>query len=144
MVLGSKAAKQVQEDTQSEGYDTPYVDSDADDSFEEIGSDREIRQKKDHYRRFKSSDDVPKFELGMKFCGKKEFKEAIIRYCLHERKVVRFIKDDPKRVRAICDWQHCPWVCLCSRNSRTTSWQIATFRDEHTCPPRRDNKHVTA
>jgi len=63
---------------------------------------------------------------------------------LHERKVVRFIKDDPKRVRAICDWQHCPWVCLCSRNSRTTSWQIATFRDEHTCPPRRDNKHVTA
>ena len=133
VVLGSKAAKQVQEDTQSEGYDTPYVDSDADDLFEEIGSDREIRQKKDHYRRFKSSDDVPKFELGMKFSGKKEFKEAIIRYCLHERKVVR----------AICDWQHCPWVCLCSRNSRTTSWQIATFRDEHTCPPRRDNKHVT-
>jgi len=71
VVLGSKAAKQVQEDTQSEGYDTPYVDSDADDLFEEIGSDREIRQKKDHYRRFKSSDDVPKFELGMKFCGKK-------------------------------------------------------------------------
>jgi alpha-galactosidase len=144
VVLGSKAAKQVQEDTQSEGYDTPYVDSDVDDSFEEIGSDREIRQKKDHYRRFKSSDDVTKFELGMKFCGKKEFKEAIIRYCLHERKVVRFIKNDPKRIRAICDWQHCPWVCLCSRYSRTTSWQIATFRDEHTCPPRRDNKHVTA
>ena len=134
VVLDSKAAKQVEEDSQSEGYDTPYVESDDDDSFEEIDSDGEIRQKKDHYRRFKSSDDVPKFELGMKFSGKKEFKEAIIRYCLHERKVVR----------AICDWQHCPWVCLCSRNSRTTSWQIATFRDEHTCPPRRDNKHVTA
>ena len=31
-----------------------------------------------------------------------------------------------------------------SRNSRTSSWQIATFKDEHTCLPRRDNKHVTA
>jgi len=81
VVLGSKAANQVEEDSQSEGYDTPYVESDVDDLFKEIGSDGEIRQKKDHYRRFKSSDDVPKFELGMKFCGKKEFKEAIIRYC---------------------------------------------------------------
>jgi alpha-galactosidase len=33
---------------------------------------------------------------------------------------------------------------LCSKNSRTRSWQIATFLDEHTCPPRRDNKLVTA
>jgi len=27
---------------------------------------------------------------------------------------------------------------------RSESWQIATFNNEHTCPPRRDNKHVTA
>ena len=76
----------------------------------------------------------------MKFSGKKEFKEAIIKYCLANRKVIRFIKDEPTRVRAKCDWQHCPWVCLCSKNSRTDSWQIATFIDQHTCPPRMDNK----
>ena len=29
-------------------------------------------------------------------------------------------------------------------NSKTDSWQIATFVNEHTCSPRRDNKHVTA
>ena len=63
---------------------------------------------------------------------------------MHERRVVRFIKDEPTRVRAKCDWGQCPWVCLCSKNSRTNSWQIATFKDEHSCPPRRDNKHVTA
>jgi len=111
---------------------------------EEVDSDGQLRKKKDHYKRFKGSDEVPKFELGMKFSEKKEFKDAIVRYCLHERKVVRFVKDDPKRVRARCDWAHCPWVCLCSRNSRSESWQIATFNNEHTCPPRRDNKHVTA
>ena len=80
----------------------------------------------------------------MKFSGKKEFKEAIIRYCLHERNVVNFIKNELTRVKAKCDWAHCPWMCLCFKNSRTTSWQVATFKDEHTCPPRRDNKHVTA
>ena len=68
----------------------------------------------------------------MKFSGKKEFKEAIIRYCLHERNVVNFIKDEPTRVKAKCDWAHCPWMCLCFKNSRTTSWQVATFKDEHT------------
>ena len=40
----------------------------------------------------------------MKFSGKKEFKDVVIRYCLHERKVFRFIKDNSIRVRAKCDW----------------------------------------
>jgi len=79
----------------------------------------------------------------MKFRSKKQFKKAIIRYGLAERKVINFIKDDPKRVRAKCDWRHCPWVCLLSNNSRSESWQIVTFEDYHTCPPRRDNRLVT-
>ena len=80
----------------------------------------------------------------MKFSCKKQFKKAIIKYGLAERKVINFIKNDPVRVRAKCDWKGCPWVCLLSTNSRTDSWQIATFVDEHMCPPRRDNKLVTA
>ena len=63
---------------------------------------------------------------------------------MNERKVVKYVKDEPIRVRAACDWRHCPWVCLYSMNSKTDSWQIATFVNEHTCSPRRDNKHVTA
>jgi hypothetical protein len=58
--------------------------------------------------------------------------------------VINFIKDGPKRVRAKCDWSHCPWVCLVSDNSRTEGWQIVTFEEFHTCPPRRDNRLVTA
>lgn len=36
----------------------------------------------------------------MKFSSKKVFKKAIIIYALSERKMINFIKDDPKRVRA--------------------------------------------
>jgi len=115
--VSGRAPKQSEIEVPIEGYDTPYADSDDEDSVEEVDSDGQLRKKKDHYKRFKGSDEVPKFELGMKFSEKKEFKDAIVRYCLHERKVVRFVKDDPKRVRARCDWAHCPWVCLCSRNS---------------------------
>ena len=88
VVLGSQSPKAGVSEAESEGYGTPYCDSDDEDSFEEIDSDGEVRKKKDHYRRFNCSDDVPKFELGMKFSGKKEFKDAVIRYYLHERKVV--------------------------------------------------------
>ncbi|KAF8667739.1 hypothetical protein HU200_052649 [Digitaria exilis] len=140
--LGDHAQNVPQVD--SEGYGTPYPESNDEDSVEEIGSDGEIRQKKEFYPRFKCSDEVPHFQLGMKFSGKKEFKDDVIKYALHERKVIKFVKDDPIRVRAVCEWKHCPWVCLCSKNSRTTSWQVATFIDGHICPPRRDNKLVTS
>ena len=75
--LTDNGPKAVETELQSEGYDTPYAESD-EDSMEEIGSDGELRRKKQHYKRFSCSDEVPKFELGMKFSGKKEFKEAII------------------------------------------------------------------
>jgi alpha-galactosidase len=142
--LSEHAPKVPEVQVDSEGYCTPYAASDDEDSVEEIGSDGQLRVKKEHYKRFNGNDPMPQFQLGMKFSAKKEFKDVVIKYSLHERKVVRFVKDDPIRVRAACDWPHCPWVCLCSKNSRTTSWQIATFVDEHTCPPRRDNKLVTA
>jgi hypothetical protein len=87
---------------------------------------------------------VPQFQLGMKFRSKKHFKKAIIRYVLSDRRVINFIKDDTKRVRAKCDSQYYPWVCLLSKNSRSESWQIVTFEAYHTCPPRRDNRLVIA
>ena len=93
-----------------------YEESDDEESVEEVGTDGELRRKPSHYRRFNAQFLVPIFEIGMKFSDKKEFKEAIIKYCLAKRKVIRFIKDEPTRVRAKCDWQHCPWVCLCSKN----------------------------
>jgi alpha-galactosidase len=79
----------------------------------------------------------------MKFNGKKQFKKAMTRYVLTEKKVVNFMKDDHKRVRVTCDWDSCPWVCLLSKNSRSDSWQIVTYESLHACPPRRDNKMVT-
>lgn len=145
----------ILDDVAFEGYKTNPVmqdgaeeggneEVDSDESIEEIGSDGEVTTRASNYARFKEDSTVPHFELGMKFNSKAQFRAAITRYALSERKVINFIKSDPKRVRAKCDWPSCPWVCLLSKTSRSDSWQIATLDNCHACPPRRDNKLVTS
>ena len=94
--------------------------------MDEFDSDGQLVRKDNNCARFKKTSGTPQFAVGMKFRSKKQFKKAIIRYGLGERKVINIIKDEAKRVRAKCDWHVCPWVCLLSNNSRTESWQIVT------------------
>ncbi|XP_015622730.1 uncharacterized protein [Oryza sativa Japonica Group] len=126
------------------GNETPYEDSDSEQSIDELGSDGEVTTKKSKYPRYKKKAGVPTFELGTKFSCEKLFRKAVTAYALSERKVINFIKSDPKRVRAKCDWPSCPWVCLLSKTSRSHSWQLVTLDNLHACPPRRDNKLVTS
>ncbi|CAN6273446.1 unnamed protein product [Urochloa humidicola] len=142
---GSTAMPAGFEGSQDDGSETPHAQSsDDEDSMNELDRDGQLSRKDNNFTRFDKTTRTPTFSLGMLFKSKKQFMEAIIRYGLAERKVINFIKNEPKRVRAKCDWKTCPWVCLLSINSRTESWQIVTFIDNHTCPPRRDNRLVTA
>ena len=42
VLLGSQASKGAQEEVESEGYDTPYLESNDEDSVDELGSDGEL------------------------------------------------------------------------------------------------------
>lgn len=126
------------------GNETPYEESDSEQSIEEVGSEGEVTTKTNKFPRYKEKPGAPTFELGMKFGCKKLFRKAVTAYALSEKRVINFIKSDPKRVRAKCDWPNCPWVCLLSKTTRTDSWQIVTLDNLHACPPRRDNKLVTS
>ena len=56
---------------ENDGNGTAYeYSSDLYDSFDEIGSDGEVKTFKSRDRRFKDKGDVPEFTLGMKFDGK--------------------------------------------------------------------------
>jgi hypothetical protein len=80
----------------------------------------------------------------MKFSGKRQFKKAITKHGLVERRFIRFIKNEADRMIAKCDWGTCQWRCMASVTTRCSSWQIASINGVHTCPPRRDNRLVTA
>ncbi|WVZ58952.1 LOW QUALITY PROTEIN: hypothetical protein U9M48_009167 [Paspalum notatum var. saurae] len=73
----------------------------------------------------------------MKFTGKREFKEAMVRYCLRERKVIKYLKNDDSRVRVKCLGTLSMGVLMLKEFKN----RVATLVDEH--HPRRDNKHVT-
>ena len=58
-----------------DGNSTPYADSsDEDESFEEGTSDQVIT-KENKFPKFDRKSETPTFALGMKFSGKKEFKD---------------------------------------------------------------------
>lgn len=64
-----------------EGYETPYADSDEDDSVDEMGSDGEVGTTKSKHSRYKKKIGVPTFELGMKFNCKKQIQESHHNIC---------------------------------------------------------------
>jgi alpha-galactosidase len=115
---------------EEDGNGTPYEDSsdEEDDSFVE-DSDGELVRNNDGFPIYKDKGPKSVLRFGTKFADKRDFKEAIIKHALEQRKVINFLKDEGYRVRAKCDWNKCPWVCLLSTNSRTNSWLISTFTD---------------
>jgi alpha-galactosidase len=124
--------------------DTPYYDSSDDEASYDEQSDGELVRNNEDLPRYNSKSDVPFFALGMRFRGRKQFRKAIIKHGLADKRAFKFVKNELSRVRVKCTWPNCPWVMLLSKNTRTSSWQISTFNSEHMCPPRRDNKLVTS
>jgi alpha-galactosidase len=119
---GSQSNPNVHADQGKSGNETPYEESDSKRSIDELGSDGEVTTRSSKFPRYKKKQGVPVFELGMKFSSKKLFRKAVTAYALSERKVINFIKSDPRRIRAKCDWPSCPWVCLLSKTTRSDSW----------------------
>jgi len=59
--------------------DTPYANSSVEDESEEEASEGHLETKHNYYPRFNKSVPSPRFVIGMKFTGKKQFKKAVIR-----------------------------------------------------------------
>nr|AAT44272.1 hypothetical protein [Oryza sativa Japonica Group] len=125
---GSQSNPNVHADQGKSGNETPYEESDSKRSIDELGSDGEVTTRSSKFPRYKKKQGVPVFELGMKFSSKKLFRKAVTAYALSERKVINFIKSDPRRVRAKCDWPSCPWVCLLSKTTRRDNKLVTSRR----------------
>jgi alpha-galactosidase len=92
---------------------TSYAESsDFEDSFDEVGSEGQVVMRPSRYRRFKETEGMPEFSLGMKFGSKQEFRQAMIRYGLAAKKVIKFSKNDSVRFVAVCTWKTCMSMVL--------------------------------
>ena len=75
---------------EDDAQETEYEDSSAkEDSVEEL-SDDEVAMKRSKYPRYNKKEPIPKFEIGIKFNGKRQFKKAVIKHGLVERRFIMF------------------------------------------------------
>lgn len=122
---------------------SPYHDSSEEYSYEE-NSEGESKRWLSQENRYDSKAPVPMFSLGMAFRCSRQFKKALVKYGLKAHKHLHFQKDEKNRVRANCSWPGCKWLIYGSKTTRSDWFKVVTFIDEHSCPPRRDNRLVTS
>ncbi|KAI5327667.1 hypothetical protein L3X38_027063 [Prunus dulcis] len=87
----------------TDGYNTSDLESLHKDSEDEDGKKRGLKQPK--FKQYNKQHDLldPKFYLGLEFPNMQECREAIKYYACRCARRIRFVKNDPNRVRLVCD-----------------------------------------
>ncbi|KAL3746914.1 hypothetical protein ACJRO7_015795 [Eucalyptus globulus] len=128
------------------GYETEYYETDANES---LGSDTEVgdddfTRRRSRFPRYDPNCVVPEFTVAMAFDSSRQFKDALIKYSVAERREIKFIKNEKKVVRAKCANESCPWKIYGSIDARSGSFHVKTYHSEHTCSIRFKNRRVTS
>ena len=119
------------------------MNSSDDYSYDEDSEGEAVRWKSTK-NRIDSKAHVLVFSLGMTFRSSRHFKRALVKYGLRTHRHLLFPKDEKNRVKVVCSWKGCKWLIYGSKTSRSEWFKVVTFVDDHSCPPRRDNKLVTS
>ncbi|CAL8170437.1 unnamed protein product [Prunus armeniaca] len=90
-------------ESDTDGYNTLDLESLHEDSGDEDGKKRGLRQPR--FKQYNKQHDLldPKFHLGLEFPNMQECREAIKYYACRCARRIRFVKNDPNRVRLVCD-----------------------------------------
>ncbi|KAF4350325.1 hypothetical protein F8388_010881 [Cannabis sativa] len=81
----------------------------------------------------------PIFHLRMVFASKKVVKEALREYAIKNGRQIRFVKNDKRRIRVICQ-ESCPFLFYASVMEDKIGYQIKKLIDEHDCQRVYNNK----
>ncbi|KAK3440773.1 hypothetical protein EUGRSUZ_B01037 [Eucalyptus grandis] len=74
----------------------------------------------------------PVFKLGMCFSNAEEFRKAVRNHAIKNGRKVRFVKNTPNKLRAVCS-NGCDWLIYDSKVQREHTLQVKTFNSIHTC-----------
>lgn len=102
-----------------------YVESEDDDlelPRKENGKERaDAKNLKYNFRTFRAETDMdaPQFKLGMIFSDVKELRKALAAYTVRERVKILKLKNDKKRLEAMCEDDEYPWYLKASFDNRT-------------------------
>ncbi|XP_014506455.1 uncharacterized protein LOC106766223 [Vigna radiata var. radiata] len=103
-------------------------DYDTDDLSSNVDSDEDVRENKRHFPKYKAEDMTRgfNFRLGMEFKSLKDFKSALQEHSVLNGKEVKFIKNDLKRVRAVCK-KGCGFLIMASKVGSSQTFRVKTL-----------------
>ncbi|CAN1346946.1 Protein NRT1/ PTR FAMILY 1.2 [Linum perenne] len=97
-----------------DAYESDGIDSDEIGYHEEVDSDNETQKTMSPYLRYNGNTDKPYFETSMTFSSMTEVRAAIKKHAITERRDVKWVKNDPTRVRlAWVGAKYCRVIFMC-------------------------------
>ncbi|KAK3011613.1 hypothetical protein RJ639_011681 [Escallonia herrerae] len=82
----------------------------------------------------------PYFEVGMIFVDNKVFKDVVKQYSINKTRPIKFTKNMRTKIRAVCKSEDCGWFVYASEHDKSTSVQVKTVEEKHTCSRHHINK----
>ncbi|XP_074370703.1 uncharacterized protein LOC141711897 [Apium graveolens] len=85
----------------------------------------------------------PQFSLGMLFSSGAIFRKAVRQHAILHQRGIRLKKNLKEKIKWICA-DGCSWKCYGIQQQRSTSFQIKTLYNHHTCNPTWIQKQVNS
>ncbi|XP_057801530.1 uncharacterized protein LOC131016805 [Salvia miltiorrhiza] len=141
-VTGVEGAEEAEGEQEAEG-ELDEGDSDDSSVFSQESSESE---EENNIQMIGSVEDGQEgsFSLGMTFADAKDAKDAIHAYGVKFGYKLKFLKNEPKRIRVVCmNEVSCPFVILVSKDGDIEGLMVKTLVADHTCNKQREVPSVS-
>ncbi|KAL6279864.1 hypothetical protein ACE6H2_016745 [Prunus campanulata] len=142
---------------ETDGYNASDLESLHEDTEDEDGKKRGLRQQK--FKQYNKQHYLldPKFHLGLEFPNMQECREAIKYYACKCARILRFVKNEPNKVRHVMgekakrysksdkskrhgkgeegedELEDCPWLLYAAHVGKGPTIRVKTYHPIHTC-----------
>ncbi|GKV29881.1 hypothetical protein SLEP1_g38759 [Rubroshorea leprosula] len=117
------------------------IESDEEDSYlstsdNEASKAKHGKRRRTTYKVYQEprDDETLDIRLGMMFINKQQFRDAVNKWNLKQRRDIKWIKNNNIRCKASCvKAPDCPWQIYLAMDQPTESWMVKTFVSKHAC-----------
>nr|XP_019710942.1 uncharacterized protein LOC109506727 [Elaeis guineensis] len=144
--IGTKTSKIIDNASRGRIDDDSETDYKLSDELRNVdGSSKDDSMMRKRFSEFRAETNMqnPQFEVGMLFTSMAEFRQAVREYSIKNRYILRMVKNEKDKVRAICK-EGCPWLIYASWITDKKTTQVKRYDSKHTCKKDFKNIYVTS
>ncbi|GKC21438.1 elongation factor G, III-V domain-containing protein [Tanacetum coccineum] len=144
-----KEVEHGDEEDNSRGENENYLDnSDVESLHEDVSEDGtvELRRTPVRFPRYKENSGAVSFSIGLSFTDHQQFKKALLKYAVQEKKDYEFVRNASSRVRVKCIDEHCKWMVYAANELHDGKeyFLVKILHEKHTCSKMFKISHIKA